>query len=100
MSAWYPLNLYLGEQGEEQTTAMLKTLPHFTSLFVPGGDGGVTLKPAAMIAKVANLTKLLRQFHPAASVWVSAQEYSAANLTDFMATIAQPDVRQWLTGVV
>lgn len=79
---------------------MFKSMPRFDSLFVPGGDGGLVLAPAAMLAAVKNLTTLMRGYHPGASVWVSAQDYSSANLTAFMNVVAQPDVRQWLTGVV
>ena len=95
-----PINLYTTTGGVQASEAMFQQLPRFDSLFVPGGDGGEVLAPAQFVATVGNLTKLMRTYHPSASVWVSAQDYSMANLTAFMGVVARPDVRQWLSGIV
>ena len=49
-------------------TNTLRSIPKLDSIFAPGGDGGQLVWPA-----VRNLTAALRQAHPGAGTWVSAQ---------------------------
>lgn len=96
-----PINLYTASPtAAAQTEKMFASMSRFNSLFVPGGDGGEVLAPVTFLQAVQNLTSVMRRYHPTASVWVSAQDYSLANLTAFMNAVARPAVRSWLTGVV
>lgn len=99
VSVWYPLNMWTEEGGEQRTMEMLKGMPHFDSMFVPGGDGGEVLAPVPFLKAVEGIANATRAVHPGAAVWVSAQEYSTANMTAFWNAVAQPSVRSWLTGI-
>ena len=64
-------------------------------MFFPGGDGGSLVWPTIQAAAA-----VLHKHHPGAEVWVSAQEFDAADLTKFFDTIATPAIRSFLHGVV
>jgi len=70
-------------------------MPRLDAVFFPGGDGGTLVWPQLEAAAAT-----IRKRHPHASIWVSAQELSRADLAAFAATINTPAVRAFLSGVV
>ena len=90
--------IYAYDNGKSME-ALLQRLKRLDSLFVPGGDGGIVLSPVQFFPAVEKMAKLVRRYFPHASVWMSAQEYSHKNLTEFMALAADPAVSGFLTGL-
>jgi hypothetical protein len=76
--------------------ALVKAMPRLDALYIPGGDPGHT-PPEAMFPLVAREAAILRRYHPAASVWLSAQGFDRARYETFYALLAQHPA--WLTGV-
>ena len=93
VSFWWSLSLFTGNR--TATEAAWRGMPRIDSVFFPGGDGGALVWPDVKAAAA-----VLHAHHPAAKVWVSAQEFGAADLADFFETIATPTVRAFLHGVV
>ena len=97
MSVWWPVDVYARDNGVSME-ALLAKLKRLDSLFVPGGDGGLVFTPKDFFPAVEKMAALVRTYFPHASVWMSAQEYSQQNLTDFMALAADPSASGFLTG--
>lgn len=93
VSFWWPLALFTANL--TSTEAVLRSMPRVDSVFFPGGDGGALVWP-----DIATAASLLTRVHPSASVWVSAQELSRADLRAFTAKISTAEVRAFLGGVV
>ncbi|HTM55832.1 MAG TPA: hypothetical protein VL175_17525 [Pirellulales bacterium] len=82
----------LAEWGE-----VFKKLPRVDVIFVPGGDPGHT-QPKYLMALLEKETKVLRQYHPRAQMWVSPQSFNRTWLDEFYGIVKQePD---WLSGIV
>lgn len=76
--------------------ALIRRLPKVDALYAPGGDPGHT-HPDKLFPLVENEARVLRNLHPDATVWVSAQGFDQAESEAFYAqTQREPD---WLTGV-
>lgn len=76
---------------------VLSKLPNVNALFVPGGDPGHT-PPSILFPFLAKMSVVLHQYHPKATIWVSAQGFDAKQMKVFYALVnAHP---AWLTGVV
>jgi hypothetical protein len=73
----------------------LHSIPKLDSVFMPGGDGGQLVWPA-----VENLTAALRQAHPEAGTWVSAQMLDSYNLTQFWGNVTRAIAAGHLSGGV
>eukprot|EP00051_Salpingoeca_urceolata_P023811 m.410128 g.410128 ORF g.410128 m.410128 type:complete len:906 (+) comp20157_c3_seq3:1801-4518(+) len=99
VSLWWPMNLYTVDNGTKMDT-LFADMKRLDSLFIPGGDGGLVLPPAEMLGVVAKMAGILRRHHPGATVWVSGQEYSQANLTALMALAGDREHKGFLSGLV
>lgn len=97
MSLWWPMDLYTADAGR-RFQQLLERLARLDSLFVPGGDGGLVLAPADMVDVVGNMTALARRHFAHCEAWLSAQEYSAANMTAFFAATASA-AGHYITGL-
>ncbi|HEX4231906.1 MAG TPA: hypothetical protein VHZ07_24785 [Bryobacteraceae bacterium] len=76
---------------------VFRALPHIDAVFVPGGDPGNT-PPRVLMDLLEKESRVLRQFHPKAQMWVSPQGFSQAGLAHFIAILNQHP--KWLNGVV
>ena len=90
VSVWYPLNYFTDPNGVNQTVAMFQTMVRLDSVFVPAGDGGEVLAPLDMLAVMEQQAGYLREYHPTATSWTNAQQYSQANFTALMAALDLP----------
>ncbi|MCE7984558.1 MAG: hypothetical protein DYG89_25580 [Caldilinea sp. CFX5] len=101
---WYPaldedysrpemIEFALNEWGE-----IYRRLPRIDAILVPGGDPGNT-RPRYLLPMLAQQTTLLKQYHPNAQMWISAQGFSQEWLDEFI-TILQTGTPAWLSGVV
>ena len=72
-----------------------RLMPRVDSIFWPGGDGGSLVWSSVELAATT-----LRKYHPAAQIWVSAQEYNETQLEQFIHRLEQPATRRFLSGVV
>lgn len=101
---WYPaldedyarpemVEFALNEWGE-----IYRRLPRIDAILVPGGDPGDT-RPRFLLPMLAQQTALLKQYHPNAQMWISAQGFSQEWLDEFI-TILQTETLPWLSGVV
>jgi hypothetical protein len=93
VSFWWSLDIF--QLHAADTEAAWKAMPRIDSMFFPGGDGGALVWP-----EIATAVRVLRRYHPNATVWVSAQEVNATGLAAFYKTIDSPAVRAYLHGVV
>ncbi len=75
-----------------------RALPRIDAILVPGGDPGNT-PPRYLLPMLARQTALLKQFHPDAQMWVSAQGFHRDELDDFL-RILRDESPDWLSGVV
>lgn len=93
VSFWWSLDLFTTNKSAVETA--WREMPRIDSVFFPGGDGGTLVWP-----DIESAAEILHTHHPSATVWVSAQEFSDAQLTSFFKTIDTPAVRAYLHGVV
>ncbi len=92
-SLWWPLTA----SGAPTGAALFATMPHLTSLFMPGGDGGPYHPPAAFFEYAAAQAQLVQRYFPTIEIWVSAQGWNDTQMTEFYDTLhTQP--LEWLTG--
>ncbi len=100
---WYPamdadyskpetVEFALKEWGE-----VFRRLPRIDAVFVPGGDPGHT-QPKYLMALLEKQTRLLKQYHPKATMWVAPQGFSQEWLEEFYAIVRTGPA--WLTGIV
>ncbi|MFN8444549.1 MAG: hypothetical protein U0175_27440 [Caldilineaceae bacterium] len=75
-----------------------RALPRINKILVPGGDPGNT-RPKFLLPMLEKQTALLKQHHPNAQMWISAQGFSQEWLDEFV-TILQTETPEWLSGVV
>ena len=72
VSLWYPNGeLPPGEELAARERVFART-PYVDDLFIPGGDPG-SLSPAELFARAERYAAALRELHPGARVWLSAQ---------------------------
>ncbi len=83
----------LNEWGE-----VFKKLPRVDAVFVPGGDPGHT-EPKTLMAFLEKETRVLRQYHPGAQMWVSPQSFNQQWLDEFLGILNREEPA-WLNGVV
>ena len=76
---------------------VFRKLPRLDAVAVPGGYPGHT-QPKFLMPLLEKQAKQLRQYHPRAAMWVSAQSFNAAWLEEFFQILDQEPA--WLTGVV
>jgi hypothetical protein len=76
--------------------ALVRAMPRLDALYVPGGDPGHTA-PEVLFPLLAREAEVLHRYHPAATIWVSAQGFDRDRYEKFYKLLdAQPP---WLTGV-
>ena len=78
--------------------AFYRSAPYITAVFVPGGDPG-TNHPQHLYPYLAELSALLKRYHPNATLWTSLQKFEPdkAEWTYAYLNREQPD---WLAGIV
>jgi hypothetical protein len=74
-------------------TNTLRRIPKLNSVFLPGGDGGQLVWPA-----IENVTAALRQAHPEAGTWVSAQMLDGNGLQQFWQNVTRAVAAGHLSG--
>ncbi len=79
-------------------TEIYQRLPRIDAILVPGGDPGNT-RPKDLLPMLALQTGRLKQYHPNAQMWISAQGFSREWLIEFV-NILETEAPAWLTGVV
>lgn len=94
-SIWYPLGARAND-----TDAILNAISHVESIFVPGGDGGPDMAPELLLQQCEGLGRQVQRTHPDAGIWVSAQEFSADNMTDFYRLLAERRQGSAIVGAV
>ncbi len=101
---WYPAmdpdysNPKTVESALEEWGEVFKKLPRVDAVFVPGGDPGHT-EPRVLMALLEKETRVLRQYHPKAEMWVSPQSFNQAWMDQFL-EILNREQPAWLSGVV
>jgi hypothetical protein len=75
---------------------VLKQLPRLDAVFVPGGDPGHT-EPAVMFRLLERQTASLKRHHPAMTMWMSPQGFTAEWMETFYGLMAKQPA--WLTGL-
>ncbi|GGH10940.1 hypothetical protein GCM10011586_29470 [Silvibacterium dinghuense] len=80
----------------KKAEALFRALPHIDALYIPGGDPGHT-EPKYLLPVVEKEASILHKYHPKATVWLSAQGFSAAWYSEFYSLLKtqQPD---FITG--
>ncbi len=74
VSLWYPnCDGETCEQAVERRSKFFKTVPRIDVVFPPGGDPG-ELYPDEFIKRCREISKALKQVHPNAQMWPSAQK--------------------------
>jgi hypothetical protein len=81
----------------EEWESVLRQLPEVDELFVPGGDPG-HMAPDLLFSFLGKLAPRLHRHHPAATIWVSAQGFDAAQMEAFYRLVAERP--SWLGGIV
>ena len=93
------VSIYAGsESAAGNRSAMAETLrriPQLDSVFLPGGDGGQLVWPAIEMVTVA-----LREAHPRAGTWVSAQMLDGNGLAQFWQNVSYAVAAGHLSGGV
>lgn len=67
-----------------QFEALVQKLPRLDSIHVPGGDPGHTA-PDVLLPLLEKQTAILHRYHPRATVWLSAQGFTAERYARFYA---------------
>lgn len=97
---WYPINSRQPEaEAAEERRRIFRSLPRLDYLFIPGADPG-DLPPEALFARGGVYSALLREAHPHALTWISAQmPHNCPDWPDRFAAqlAARPP---WLHGVI
>lgn len=99
---WYPaldgdygdpkiVETSLREWGE-----VLSKLPRVDAIFIPTGDPGRT-RPSILMPMLQQQARQLREIHPKAQVWISAQGLTQEWWDELMDVLATEP--EWLTGV-
>jgi len=103
-SLWFPLTLFTdqkpGYNGTTKIDELFRGMERLDSVFVPGGDGGSDGFDQQLLTNISKLSAVLRQKHPSATMWLSAQEYAAADLDAFFSNVSLPATQAFLDGVV
>lgn len=98
LTIWFTLDLWANQTAMKQ---MFSSLPKINGFFLPSGDGGPQLSPKDFLAVTQAIYLFAQQqYHVKLEMWISTQGYSAANFTDLMSLLADPQVSSYLTGVV
>jgi hypothetical protein len=100
---WTPASGDLAEESVREAELkkheeFYKSIPRLDAIFFPGGDPGDN-HPKHVMPHLKELSKLLKEYHPDAGVWISLQGFDLEKINyflDYLHTYS-PD---WLTGVV
>ncbi|MBD3630843.1 hypothetical protein [Cyclobacterium sp.] len=86
------------QEGLETQEAFFAKCPRLDAVFVPGGDPGEN-HPSDLIPYLEDLSKVLKEYHPEAGIWVSLQGFNKEKVTYFFDYLEKnsPD---WLKGLV
>jgi hypothetical protein len=101
--AWIPVEVILPNPVKEaaflkKQETFFKSCRRLDAVFLPGGDPGDN-SAKDLLAYAERMAALLRKYHPRATVWISLQRFSQANIDDFYAYLntKKPD---WFGGSV
>ena len=73
VSLWYPNSEKTAEEALTNREKVFRETPRVDYLFPPGSDPG-ELSPEELFARLEKFDGLLKEYHPAAGVWPSAQQ--------------------------
>lgn len=90
LTIWFTTDLW---DNQTAMNLMMSSMKRLDGLFLPAGDGGPQLAPAAFLALVKSIGDFGKRFHPTLEMWVSTQSYSAANFSSLMGLLKDPQVR-------
>lgn len=105
VSLWYPLELgnYSDPVVMARASAIWRAafalLPRLDSIFVPGGDPGGH-SPDMTLMAAATQYAILIEYHPTATMWISAQGFKLDDLDAFFQLISATSAASWLAGIV
>ncbi|MGB5553368.1 MAG: hypothetical protein WBM83_01830, partial [Flavobacteriaceae bacterium] len=86
------------QEGLIEQEAFYKRVPRLDGVFVPGGDPGEN-HPSVLIPYLEDLSKLLKEYHPEAGIWVSLQGFNQEK-TDYFFKYLNEHNPDWLRGLV
>ena len=73
LGLWYPINEKQPvDEAHEERVRVFRSLPHLNYLFIPGSDPG-RLPPDELFERGADYSAVMREVHPDAKMWISAQ---------------------------
>ncbi|WP_439482640.1 hypothetical protein [Cyclobacterium plantarum] len=86
------------QEGLEKQKDFYARCPRLNAVFVPGGDPGEN-HPSDLIPYLEDLSKILKEYHPGAGIWVSLQGFNKEKVSYFFDYLEKhsPD---WLNGLV
>jgi hypothetical protein len=100
---WTPAPRDLTEKGAHkdglvQQEAFYARCPRLNGVFVPGGDPGDN-HPFDLVPYLADLSEILKKYHPKAGIWVSLQGFEEEKAEYFFNYLKEHDP-DWLAGLV
>jgi hypothetical protein len=100
---WTPATIDLSdrklfEQELVNHEQLYKATPMITDIFFPGGDPGRN-HPRDVMPFLKALSRLLKQYHPQAGIWISLQKFDQEEVDYFYQYLKKHDP-DWLRGVV
>ncbi len=73
VSLWYPNCENDIEQAEKRRETVFSSVPRLNVMFPPGSDPG-SLPAQELVERCARFSKILKKYHPDATLWPSAQQ--------------------------
>ncbi len=73
VSIWYPNNNESVEDAVVRRKRVFEMMPRLNAVFPPGGDPG-EFEPREFVDRCIAISKVMKQAHPAAEMWPSAQK--------------------------
>ncbi len=100
LGLWYPINHRQPEdEAEAERRNVFSRLPRLDYIFIPGSDPG-DLAPDELFKRGELYTRLLKQYHPAAKMWISAQMPHNSPLWPIQFAEQVHRQPEWLEGVI
>ena len=78
VSLWYPNDRESLEDAEKRRKRVFERTPRINVMFPPGGDPG-DYDAGEFISRCRDFSRLLKEYHPNAEMWPSAQQIKSTN---------------------
>jgi hypothetical protein len=101
--AWIPADFDLNDQAKRaallaRSEEFFRDTPELTGIFFPGGDPGKN-SPELVLPFLADMAKPLLAAHPKARIWMSTQQFSAAQ-REYVYRYINRELPNWFGGLV